>query len=37
MPAARNGMMFSDVVNGVVGNSRSIISCAFRCLPAAVA
>ena len=25
MPAAHNGMLFSDVVNDVVGNHRSII------------
>ena len=29
MSAAHNGKLFSDVVNDVVGNSRSIILCAF--------
>ena len=29
MLAAHNGILISDVVNDVVGNSRSIISCAF--------
>jgi len=29
MSAAHNGKLFSDVVNDVVGNSRSIIPCAF--------